>query len=385
MRFAKLAIITTLGILFITQVACSATPSTPASPEKTSVPQLPAVNGEDWQKEWDKNIREAKKEGIVVIYAAYGVAQVREPFLRAFKEKFGFPLEMTVARGPELTAKLVNERRAGLFIADVYMGGATSIANEMVPKGMLDPIEPHLILSEVKNPGLWFGGYLPIWDSQRTAAASLANITSRMAINTSLIQPQELTSYKDLLQTKFKGLIVMNDPTSAGGGLSWFSMSRQLMGVDYIKNLVKQDLMITRDLRLMSEWLARGKYAIGIAVDSGGIRALIKDGAPLYMLSPFKEGIDLGMGGGNMAVMSNSPHPYSTNVFINWGLSREGQTILSKALGMASRRIDVPTDHLEPWMVPDPSFKYIIESEEDIINEYKKIELARELFAPVLK
>ena len=103
------------------------------------------------------------------------------------------------------------------------------------------------------------------------------------------------------------------------------------------------------------------------------------------MLPPFKEGVDLGFAGGMVAIVNRNPHPNATKVFINWVLSKEGQTIHSRAQGIASRRIDVPTDHLDSWMIPDPSFNYIKESEQGVVEEYKKIELACELFASVLK
>jgi len=35
-------------------------------------------------------------------------------------------------------------------------------------------------------------------------------------------------------------------------------------------------------------------------------------------------------------------------------LSKEGQTIFARANGYVSARLDVPTDHTEPWRVPLP-------------------------------
>ena len=36
-------------------------------------------------------------------------------------------------------------------------------------------------------------------------------------------------------------------------------------------------------------------------------------------------------------------HPNSTKVFVNWLLSREGQEVVSRGLGQATRRLDVDT------------------------------------------
>jgi ABC-type Fe3+ transport system substrate-binding protein len=52
-----------------------------------------------------------------------------------------------------------------------------------------------------------------------------------------------------------------------------------------------------------------------------------------------------------MALMNRAPHPKAAKVFINWFLSREGQTLLQKTMSTAgdpknSRRIDIPKDHI---------------------------------------
>jgi hypothetical protein len=46
-------------------------------------------------------------------------------------------------------------------------------------------------------------------------------------------------------------------------------------------------------------------------------------------------------------------------VYLNWMLSQEGQTLWSKASGYASRRMDVPTDHLHPATLPQSGQRYV--------------------------
>ncbi len=177
----------------------------------------------------------------------------------------------------------------------------------------------------------------------------------------------------------------MSDPTTPGGGSNWFHSANYFMGVDYLRELINQDVALTRDLPLMTTWIIQSKYLVGIGGNSGATRAANKDGAPVSMLQIFKEGIVVGAAAGNVLVMNNRPHANATKVFINWVLSKEGQTILSKATGIASRRLDVTTDHLDPWMVPDARIKYVWETEEYIKEEGKVMELAKELFSPLLK
>ena len=42
-------------------------------------------------------------------------------------------------------------------------------------------------------------------------------------------------------------------------------------------------------------------------------------------------------------IFKNAAHANATKVFVNWLLSREGQEVTSKALGQATRGLDVNT------------------------------------------
>jgi len=49
--------------------------------------------------------------------------------------------------------------------------------------------------------------------------------------------------------------------------------------------------------------------------------------------------------------LNRAPHPNAAKVFINWLLSRDGQTVFQKVISVPgdarnSRRIDVPKDHI---------------------------------------
>lgn len=381
----KLCVFLAILVLSLSLVyACAPKAPPEAGLKEIAGSAAPAAQKAPWEVEWDEVAAKARKEGLVVLYGATGISQARDPLIKAVKENFGISLDITVGAGAELTAKLTNERRAGLFMPDVYMGGTQSVAISLIPQKMFEPIEPYLILPSVKDPSNWFLGKLPIWDSQRQVFASLAQITSFIAINNTLVKPEELPSFRDLLKPKLKGQIVMLDPTIPGS--NWFQSANLLMGTDFLREFLKQDITLTRDIRLITDWLAKGKYAVGIGVNTGGIKAAIKDGAPINMLPVFKEGTVIVVGAGNVLVMNNLPHPNATRVFINWVLSKEGQTILSKAAGMASRRLDVPTDHLDPWQIPDANRKYLWETDEDYMkSQPRNFELAREIFSPLLK
>ena len=73
------------------------------------------------------------------------------------------------------------------------------------------------------------------------------------------------------------------------------------------------------------------------------------------------------MGGGSccLAVMSNAPHRSAAKLFVNWVLSREGQTAWQKYAEVNSLRMDIPKSDLGSDDVPQKGVNYFM------INSYK--------------
>ena len=75
-------------------------------------------------------------------------------------------------------------------------------------------------------------------------------------------------------------------------------------------------------------------------------------------------------------MVKKAPHPNAAKVFINWILSKEGQIFYSRALGVQSARLDVPTDFQDPLSVRQPGIKYFNASTEEVLlsePEHRKI------------
>jgi ABC-type Fe3+ transport system substrate-binding protein len=71
-----------------------------------------------------------------------------------------------------------------------------------------------------------------------------------------------------------------------------------------------------------------------------------------------KEGIWLSAGNGAVSVFTRPPHPNAVKLYLNWLMSRDGQYEFSKVAGRASRRTDVPKDHLIQSQIPQPGVEY---------------------------
>ena len=87
----------------------------------------------------------------------------------------------------------------------------------------------------------------------------------------------------------------------------------------------------------------------------------IEKGLPVAHLTTkdFKEGGQVAFGGSVLELINKAPHPNAAKVYINWLLSKEGQTEWVKASGYPSRRLDVPREQFDPGMLPKEGVSYL--------------------------
>ncbi len=370
-------------VVFGILVSCA--PSTTApSAIATPAPQLQATKPV-WQSQWEKMVADGQREGKVSIYSSMA-SELRAGLGQAFKEKFGITPDFYTGKAAEVTVKIMAERRAGIYLADVVSMGPDNFLYDFKPAGTLQSLDPFIVLPEVLDKQVWFGGQgLRFIDKEHTVLRMLAYMTPSILINTNLVRPEDTKSYKDLLSPKWKGKIVMGDPTVPGTAGAWFrGMALSISGPEYLKELAKQEPVILRDDRLLVDWVAKDKYAIALALKSDIISEYIRAGSPLKNVIP-TEGANLTSGGGCVVLMNSAPHPNAAAVFINWMLTREAQTLRSQIERTQSARLDVPTDHLETAWLRNPSVKYYDNDDEKMLTQAADArKLATDIFGPLM-
>ena len=290
--------------------------------------------------EWEKSIELAKKEGRVVV-SLPASTELRAAIEKSFEKRYGIDVEPVVGRASTIVRKMVDESKAGVRYVDVHMGGSESIVTGMLPEGILEPIEPLMLLPEVKDPKQWYGGHVWIDNAKRFIYSSLAYQTENIWINTQLMKADEVRSFDDLLNERLKDRIGMLDPRTAGSGASTWSYLREIKGEEYLKKLVGQKLALSRDQRVLAEILAKSKLALVIGLTYYSYAPFLKAGLPVAPLPAPKEGVYVSGGSGHLVVLKNAPHPNATKLFVNWFLSREGQEVYGRAMHQATRRLDV--------------------------------------------
>ncbi|MBI4331591.1 MAG: extracellular solute-binding protein [Chloroflexi bacterium] len=337
-----------------------------------------------WQQDWERTVAASKQEGVVSIYTPAGAAQngpIRDGFMRAY----GIDIEYISGKGAALRERLTRERRAGLYLVDIFFGGASSFITDLMPEGVFEPLKPQLVLPEVLDPTVWYGGNHMYIDREGSYVIALSYSPRwDVAVNTDLVKPDDIRTNKDLLNPKWKGKIVMDDPAISGTGQRWFQMTSRALGYDFMREFVKQEPQLTRDLRQPVEWVARGKYSVVVGASAAIVAEFMGAGAPVRYI----ETSDVVSAGSfhPMGLMNKAPHPNAAKVYINWLLTREGQTVHSKAYAMQSSRLDVPTDGLPPEMVRRPGVTYLNGDSEEILLDRPAAEKeAQRIFGALLK
>jgi ABC-type Fe3+ transport system substrate-binding protein len=341
------------------------------------------------QSEWDKTVELAKKEGKVVVSIPTS-AELRKEFDSEFRKAFpGIELELSAARGSSNINKIAEEQNAGLHTIDLHIGGTTSIITGLLAPNFLEPVMPSLLLPEVKDPKYWWAGHLWADNAKKYIYSFTAYMTETIWYNAALVKPEEISSWENLLDPKWKGKIAILDPRSPGSGESNWAFLWKIKGEPFLAKLAAQDMMVGRNLRQLGEAVARGKSAISIGVSYYTYVPFIKAGLPVKPISNIKEGYYAGSGSGNLAILKNPPHPNAARVFVNWLLSKEGQGAFTKALGQPTRRFDVDTKWTKEYGHPaakevltPEKFDELENSSEDVVIKYRKpaMKLAEKLF-----
>lgn len=385
----KYVVLFYLAIIFIVVFACAPkAPVETALVKEESQTAITSAAREGLNAEWEKTVDAAKKEEKVVVYSTLLTEMLRD-ISPMFKSKYGLAIDITGGRGTEFRAKLLTEQKNGIFWTDIAISGLNTIFS-IKEAGATEPLVPNLIWPEVTDPKVYYGGEIPFADKDRRIFRTMAYPTHSYLINNELVKPEDIKSFYDLLNPRFKGKIVMSDPMVTGSAFNLFStlLYRQIMNLDFFRQLAKQEPVLTRDLRLEVEWLARGKYSIDWGAQNAPIQEFKRQGAPLTLLVA-KEGTYLSASAGNLILVKQSPHPNAARVFINWLLSREGQIMEQKYMGSHSSRADIPTEGVEPNQIRKAGDKYFMgasETEGWVVNEQDKyLALAREIFGPLTR
>jgi iron(III) transport system substrate-binding protein len=278
-------------------------------------------------------IEAAKKEQQLVYYTGMPVMDAKV-LLSSFEKKYPF-IKTTHYRagGPALISRIQNEYRAGRHLWDVFSQPGLD-GYLLLEQGFLakydSPERKYFREGHKDSEGFW------------TTLYTTPNVAS---YNRKLVSTKELPrDYFDLLDSKWKGKLGLDSRE-----VEWYANIKQILGAEKSRKLFEgmraQDIGVRQGRSLLTELLGAGEFYILVnnylqnVIDAKG------KGSPVefFVLDPVI------LAAGPIAINKAAPHPNAARLFVDYCLSKEGQTLLVR-LRRSSARMDIegnPIDQIK--------------------------------------
>ena len=354
----------------------TATPRPTATPVPTPTAMEPSMEPEptptpapaEWEVKWGALKEAAAEEGelIAFMYSGLGRALNIRGILGVFEDKYDVKVVNSSGSSREQWDRVKAEREAGTFGLDIWMGGLRPSNSRLLPAGALAPLKPLIFHPETLDEDAFYGGinYVDLPDHQYVRVFGANASGAEFSYNINNVNPDEIDSYWDLLDPKYKGRIVFQGWSVAGvTQTTAFFYHHPDLGPEYMRRLhVEMDPVIAPDARTAGEWTALGVYDICfLSCEQSDLEA---EGLPMREFTgSLAEGSRLSTGGNALMAVDTPANPNAQQLFVNWWLTKEGQTLMQQADlpngGHDSTRIDIPKDDVLPANRRDPNKTYI--------------------------
>jgi iron(III) transport system substrate-binding protein len=328
-------------------------------------------------KAWDQIVAAAKREGTVIIYGPRQLGFrpiLGDEFSKAYPD---IQSRWVFNTGGDIGQRILAERRANRYIPDILIGGSSTAVRTLKPAGALAPLRPHLLLSEVLDESAWLDNRLWWADASEpnTTLTFTGYVNAIATFNTKLVKADQFRSYFDLLNPQWKGKIAGRDVRQTGPGSDGirFIYHHPDLGPKFLERLFEEmDITLSLNQSQLMDWVAHGRYPISLFLPSADIMRAQGQGLPIapIPMRQLKEGVSISSGAGSVSVMDRAPHPNAATVFLNWLLTREGQSGWQRAIALPSLRTDISKSELNASIVVEQGVKVIdVGTEKFILSE----------------
>jgi iron(III) transport system substrate-binding protein len=325
--------------------------------------------------EWEQTVAAARREGQVVIMGPAG-ADVRDALTQGFQKKYPeIRVDYNGMSGSQVAPKLLSELSAGVYRTDLVIAGTITAIESLIPAKALVPVQPFLAGPESQDPSKWKGGRFDFSDNAERYNLVYGNrLQVAFVYNRDMVGSGKIKSWKDFLSPEWKGKLAMLNPRRAGASQGWVTFwyikEAQGFGKSFMQQLfAKQEIALSNDERQVLDFVARGRYPLAIGPSGTQAFEMKKKGLPveLFGSAALQEGGVISASNGTFMVPRNGPHSNAARVYIDYLLSREGQLAWSRATGLTSRRLDVPSDHIPEVLVPKEGVSYLADYKEPFV------------------
>jgi iron(III) transport system substrate-binding protein len=276
----------------------------------------------------------ARREGALTWYTSTPVAAAQY-IASEFERRYGVKVELLRTGGQNVIRRFLQEADSGRIAVDVITMSDMSAANAMTKRGLFVPFRPagfDKIIPDAKDPK---GSYI----AQRLNLVGLLTRTDKIE---AADVPQQWT---DLVHPKFKGKLVMADPSFTAIQLVVVATLSQKLGWQFYEGLRKNDVMIVQGHEQIFDMIKRGERFV--AAEASDPRIYTGGVMPPNMINviPASGAIQVPS---PSAIVNGSPHPNAAKLFAQFNLLPEIQHKFTEE-GHHSPRIDVrPPPGLPP-------------------------------------
>jgi iron(III) transport system substrate-binding protein len=302
-----------IGLVFVLFIAGATPHAYAGAAVETAGSVLAKVNKLPPDQRQKTLIEKAKAEGEVAFYSSLQAQQI-DPFIRVFQKRYPFvKVNPYRVSGNRQVIKIQTEMNAGNHLFDVT-NGSSEQASAIKKVGAIDPYHsPQRDFFTVPNK------------DKEGFFTSLYVIPMVLGYNTNLVKRQDAPrTYEDLLQPKWKGNMFLDDEA-----YEWFAVLLKHMGrekgLQYMRNLAKQDIRMVRGRTAQSQLLSAGERPLALVLSGHTVLDLKARGAPIehVILDPY-------FAQANKLMLSrHAPHPHAAALFVDWSLSEEGQSMIT--------------------------------------------------------
>lgn len=265
----------------------------------------------------------AKKEGKVVWYTSTPIATAQK-LAKLFEAESGIKVELFRSGGTAVLSRFMQEYDAKRIAADVLTTSDPAAANAMARKGMFVAFKPKdfdKIPDAAKDP-------------QGYHVAQRLNMMTIFAREDKLPAADLPKNWTDLVNPKYKGKMVMSDPSFTSLQLSVVGTLSKKLGWSYYENLRKNDVMVVRGNEQILDTLKRGERLIAAgALDSYAtdareaghkIKSIYPADGTFMIASP-------------TSIIKGSPNPNAAKAFAAFMISQKAQKVFPEDGGYAAR------------------------------------------------
>jgi iron(III) transport system substrate-binding protein len=280
---------------------------------------------------------EAKKQREVVMYTSLNLKD-SVPISEAFEKKTGLKVQLWRASSEKVLQRAITEARAGRFSPDILETNGPEMEALYREKLLEEFFSPHF--RDLPAAG---------FPRHRHYVADRFNFFT-IGYNTNLVKPGEVpNSYEDLVHPRWVGRVGIE-----GSDVDWFGAMVKFMGEEkglaFFRKLAESKPQIRTGHTLMAELVASGEIPLAATLYNHNVERLIVKGAPVkWKAIPPTFGRPNAIG-----VAKRAPHPHAAMLFVDFMLSKEGQTILKERNRVpASLSVDTHLNKF-PFQMIDP-------------------------------